>query len=253
MKVTLFFKNEKALSQKSGLSVCYKIQPRQIIYWMHCIIKRMCQALSPEMRKIIQKRPSKNALNDEEFPYLQSFTKYNWIHTGEMLSVWDIRKTLPVESIIRQIITKFFIEKYEKDIIDSNVYCVVLSNLKWQQNERQDKKIIYLMYRPAVRSVCNKTHCTMGGIIELKFFFLFNVFVSIKCLLLNILLMWIHSFKVIMVLYIHSPADIFLHKHINIILSYMLISVTSYFYLPSLWYSAEITTALSHPFMHPSL
>lgn len=32
MKVTLFFKNEKALSQKSGSSVCYKIQPRQIIY-----------------------------------------------------------------------------------------------------------------------------------------------------------------------------------------------------------------------------
>lgn len=28
----------------------------------------------------------------------------------------------------------------KKDIIDSNVYCVVLSNLKWQQNERQDKK-----------------------------------------------------------------------------------------------------------------
>ena len=37
----------------------------------------MCQALSPEMRKIIQKRPSKNALNDEEFPYLQILTKYN--------------------------------------------------------------------------------------------------------------------------------------------------------------------------------
>lgn len=59
----------------------------------------------------------------------------------------------------------------------------------------------------------------MGGIIELKFFFLFNVFIVYQMFAAEY---FAHvnpqHLKVIMVLYIHSPADMFLHKHINIIL-----------------------------------
>lgn len=42
-----------------------------------------------------------------------------------------------------------------------------------------------------------------------------------------------------MVLYIHTSADIILHEYIHIILSFILVSMTSYFYLPSLWYNAK--------------
>lgn len=50
--------------------------------------------------------------------------------------------------------------------------------------------------------------------------------------------MWIHSFKVIIVLYIHISAYIILHECISIILSFILGSMT-YFYLLSLWYNAK--------------
>lgn len=44
-----------------------------------------------------------------------------------------------------QILYRWSEQKY---VNDSHVYCVILSNVKWQQNERKNNKIMYLMCRP---------------------------------------------------------------------------------------------------------
>lgn len=77
MKETyLCLEKKKALSQKSGVNVFYKIHPRQTLYEYFALE-------NAEMRKTIQKRPSKKALHERELPYLFGFMKYNRIHIGE--------------------------------------------------------------------------------------------------------------------------------------------------------------------------
>jgi len=132
--------------------VVKSIQDRSYMNTLHD--KKHPSASLPEIRKIIQKRPSKNALNKRDFSYLHGLTKYNRIHTGKnAISLMHSEKP-PYRKYYKancyQILYRCGEQRY---VNDSHVYCVILSKVKWQQNERKNNKIMYLMCRPTLSSV----------------------------------------------------------------------------------------------------
>lgn len=80
-----------------------------------------------------------------------------------------------------QILYRWSEHKY---VSDSHVYCVLLSNVKWQQNERKNNKIMYLVCGPTLSSTGCLLQNTLHNrrVLELKFFLEFNIIVSVRYL-----------------------------------------------------------------------